>query len=449
MDSIRSLLPRFIAGSASASEARRNLDRMVQAYYREKAGKIPEQGSVVHVQPLPVESFPDTRSLTDLRLVFAGIRLLALREYLLALSERKMTFPPYFLPELLNAAIRNESIRPLIANLVGARGERLIRLNTKWAALMVPEDAAWHVSGAADRLRILQMLRASHPDRARKLVTEVWSQESATVRKQFLQTFKTGISRRDFSFLETAQYDRSAAVSTTAVRLLFLLHPNPVSTGILNAFSKVEIGNPISGDLPTALKASDFGELINRFEKVVPPSLDERKKSEYSAPSMEAASWFEENEELAEMLRRSKSQKIFPEHFPEFHKGGLVWESWVIYYLESNAVSFERGDAVYESIRANLNSQWSASFYSKLLGYWLDRFRRMPMQPEAGALRQLLEQGIYSCETFKVYQYLGDRLSNEKPGTGVYQLLIELRSVLQFRIRMLKNLGPVPEKEKQ
>src|SRR6266568_3802464 len=81
-------------------------------------------------------------------------------------------------------------------------------------------EITWQEGTPEQRSEILRRLRASDPAKARQWLEGTWKLEKAQFRAEALETFSTGLSADDESFLEEALNDRSAKVCETAASLL-------------------------------------------------------------------------------------------------------------------------------------------------------------------------------------------------------------------------------------
>jgi hypothetical protein len=133
--------------------------------------------------------------------------------------------PPHrMLVDLLRFGTANTATRPLVREVIGARGTWLARHNAswRWAAPVPVENVVerFRTATRADRLALLTDLRATEPDFARTLVEDTWDDEQAATRAGFLDTLQTGLSTADEPLLERALDDRAASVRAAAAALL-------------------------------------------------------------------------------------------------------------------------------------------------------------------------------------------------------------------------------------
>jgi hypothetical protein len=166
--------------------------------------------------------------------------------------------PAPLLPALLDAAVKDHALRPLVAAVLGARGRWLAGYRSDWqpvAEAAVPgaagpdaagpdtagpdtvgpdtagpgaagpgaaadDPAIWETGRRPERRGYLAALRARDPAAARDLLAAGWSAETGDDRADLLGVLARGLSAADEEFLETVLDDRKAPVRAAARRLL-------------------------------------------------------------------------------------------------------------------------------------------------------------------------------------------------------------------------------------
>lgn len=183
--------------------------------------------------PAPPEERPEvSRAAADrVARILGGEQPRLLTEWLEAAAGGGYRLSPHLLPELLDQAARDRSIRPHLGVLAGNRGRWLAGLNPAWDFLLeeVTGVAAtdsgeisqvWEFGTSGDRRVHLGRLRAVDPAGARKLLTATWEKETSDDRVAFLEALGTGLSPDDEPFLESALDDRRREVRYQAADLL-------------------------------------------------------------------------------------------------------------------------------------------------------------------------------------------------------------------------------------
>lgn len=161
-----------------------------------------------------------------------------LPQWLVGANAHGYRAPAPLLPALLDAARARTDLRPQALAFAGPRGLWLARFNPEWTfalrgaqggtTLPDPEDAdgvrrLWEEGLFAERVALLEAVRAHEPRAARDLLESTWTTEPAEDRLMFLDALRAGLSGEDEAFLERALSDRSRNVRATAAELLSAL----------------------------------------------------------------------------------------------------------------------------------------------------------------------------------------------------------------------------------
>ncbi|WP_431871853.1 DUF5691 domain-containing protein [Nocardiopsis eucommiae] len=178
------------------------------------------------------------------------------------------------IPDLLERASRDSSLRPLVASVVGARGTWLATHNGAWSFIAreplptdVHTDAAWHEGTPAERRRSLFALRATDPAAARDLLAEALPKESrGEERRGLLEALTVNLGPDDEPVLDRALDDRGANVRGLALALLTRL-PDSAHAHRLRAHLRAHLGRDqgppraldvVDMDVPSADRLRDL-----------------------------------------------------------------------------------------------------------------------------------------------------------------------------------------------
>ncbi|HLJ86166.1 MAG TPA: DUF5691 domain-containing protein, partial [Candidatus Angelobacter sp.] len=106
-------------------------------------------------------------------------------------------------------------------------------------------DENWAQAALSRRVEYLDQRRRTDADAARSLVELTWMQEEADARFRLLQTFQTGLSGADQSFLAGLEKDRAPRVRALAARFLSRLGAggeNPALRAVLERIKRSQSG---------------------------------------------------------------------------------------------------------------------------------------------------------------------------------------------------------------
>ncbi|MDJ1639280.1 DUF5691 domain-containing protein [Streptomyces pakalii] len=159
-------------------------------------------------------------------------------QWLAIANRRGFRAPPALLPALLDAARARTDLRPQALAFAGPRGRWLAGLNPDWKFalrgsasgapqpdLTDPDAVArlWEEGLFAERVALLDAVRAQDPPAALALLATTWPAERAEDRLMFLDSLRSGLGGADEPFLEQTLSDRSRNVRATAAELLSAL----------------------------------------------------------------------------------------------------------------------------------------------------------------------------------------------------------------------------------
>src|SRR5262249_34685965 len=124
-----------------------------------------------------------------------------------------------------------KEMRAALFPLLGERGRWLSQFSDSWkwvnnylvadeGGLPADAETIWQEGTPGQRVEILRRLRAVDPGKAREWLDDVWKQEKADVRGDFINALEIGLNADDEPFLEKALDDRASGVRETAALLL-------------------------------------------------------------------------------------------------------------------------------------------------------------------------------------------------------------------------------------
>lgn len=144
-------------------------------------------------------------------------------EWLASAASAKRRVPHRLLPELLDFARRDKSVREAVAAVIDHRGRWLVAQNTDWQFETGNEsldEHLWEIGSLEHRSIVLRQARQADPARSRELLQKTWKSDSADERAEFLKLFSIGLSPGDEPMLESLLDDRSKQVRAVAADLL-------------------------------------------------------------------------------------------------------------------------------------------------------------------------------------------------------------------------------------
>jgi hypothetical protein len=162
---------------------------------------------------------------------WSGSQQKLIPEVLTLLRKARQRLPHSILPLALTYGRQNKEQQADLLPALGERGRWLSQFNQDWSWVThflteqsedLPDNAEsiWQEGPLGQRTEILRRLRAVDPGKVREWLTEVWKQEPAQNKEQFLGALEINLSAEDETLLEQALDDRGKTVPQAAMKLL-------------------------------------------------------------------------------------------------------------------------------------------------------------------------------------------------------------------------------------
>lgn len=194
------------------------------------AGWVAPDATAPAVAPAPPDTLalPPEQSLALLTRIFTEGHERLGQITLLHLAQRQLRLPPSLLPDLLEKARRDDTLRSLLAPALGERGRWLAERNPAWQVQAVDtrvalNDEIWDVGSLEQREAYLRTLRERDPAGGRERLIAGRKTFDARERAAFVRALGSGLSADDEPLLDELCRDRSKDVRRAAVELLVLL----------------------------------------------------------------------------------------------------------------------------------------------------------------------------------------------------------------------------------
>jgi hypothetical protein len=215
------------AGSATHRSAEERLLSAAGAFaVLRRAGRLAPPAPPLPA-PAPAEARPACGATAAYRLMLLLDEQRALLpEWLRAVARRGLRVPAERLPDLLETATANQTLRGDAEPVLGERGPWLAAQVPRWSwAAPLPatgdeREALWLTGTRPQRHRLFSLLRRTRPDEARQLLELGLAREEAPDRAWFVAALGEGLAPADEPLLENALDDRRQEVRAAAARTL-------------------------------------------------------------------------------------------------------------------------------------------------------------------------------------------------------------------------------------
>ncbi|WP_309569941.1 DUF5691 domain-containing protein [Deinococcus sp.] len=225
------------------------------------AGRTPDPASDALPALAPAEALPEApeRAARHLPPVI-GTPLLP--EWLSLCAQAGWRVPPARLPELLDLARNDSSLRPLLLPVLGERGAWLAQFNPTWHFTPAASEDIWEGATEAAREALWRGVRERDAQAARELLREHLSTERVGSRKRLLGALLDTLTPDDLALeplLDTLTTDRSEDVRTLGRTALHWLSGSAQNARNAARFAVlVQLGRPgllgrLTGQTPSTL----------------------------------------------------------------------------------------------------------------------------------------------------------------------------------------------------
>lgn len=128
---------------------------------------------------------------------------------------------PVQLPALLDKAAKHKTLRKLVEQCMGKRGQWLCTFNKEWQfAAGETDEERWQTGKPDQRRQVLEQVRATNPALGRQWLQETWAQENANSKAELLKALDVNLSDKDLEWLEGLVNEKSIKVKEETLSLL-------------------------------------------------------------------------------------------------------------------------------------------------------------------------------------------------------------------------------------
>lgn len=259
-----------------------------------QAGYQPAPNTIPLLEPAPkeIQAICSLKSVQHLIQILGGSYKEALPEFLELLNQKQLRLPEEVLPDVLEMAKNKQKQWDLLRNIIGERGEWLVRQNTDWQYIILDTDIKnWETGTRQERLALLRYWRKKDPKQALQLLHSTWKYENINDKLDFLKILSINLSINDELFLENSLNAKRKEERKLAAKLLSKLPNSQLVLRMYHRISplltiqnkKLQIILPNEIDQATqrdgidiqsqwirgGVKASRLGQML----AVIPPSL--------------------------------------------------------------------------------------------------------------------------------------------------------------------------------
>ncbi len=312
---------------------------------------------------------------------------------------------PFMLPVLLNKAVAQKSLQPLIKSCAGERGKWLAQFNPDWempAAISLEEQ--WQTGTPAQRKAALAQVSETDPATARAWLQQTWPQENTNARADLLNSLRPIVFAEDSSWLEELLNEKSVKVKEAVIHHLRLQPESSIvqqywqvvqqaisikkEKALLGLSSKttlqIKLPDTINEDIfkygidrmSSNKKVSDEDHIVEQLVQAVPPHLWEAHLQETPERIITLFAEHAAGSRLYAALEGASSRfsntqwaKLFAAAGKRFYEPLMralepaEQEAYLLRSLEKTP------EDVMASVRQQLNGTWSLALTRGILAY--------------------------------------------------------------------------------
>lgn len=191
---------------------------------------------------------------------------------------------PEFLPRVLDAALKDKFLQPMVIACSGNRGVWLSELNKSWDYFgSLSDEEIWQTGKHEERVNVLKKLRQTNPEQAREWLQQTWPQETAASKIDLLKTLRINAGGADLEWGESLLNEKGQKVKDEVLALLKLIP----GSSILNQYQDLLKGSVIlkkeKALLGMMTKTSIQQKLPDKFDESIFKSGIEKLAGQKSA----------------------------------------------------------------------------------------------------------------------------------------------------------------------
>ncbi len=152
--------------------------------------------------------------------------------------EKGRIVQPDVIPDLLEVANKNKTLRPSIQVACGNRGAWLSRLNESWQFELPGDQEVWATGTLDQRKELLTTIREKTPATGREMLQDVWMQENAAGKVELLKGFALEVTEEDLHWLESLLAEKSQKVRDEALGALKKLPASSIVKNYWNVLAQ-------------------------------------------------------------------------------------------------------------------------------------------------------------------------------------------------------------------
>lgn len=191
--------------------------------YRQSGAKPSHQpAAILTIAPPEDKQYCNTEAIQALKDILYEESTGLLKIWLRLCVQKQQIITPELIPVLFDKSVQHKQLRSLVQQCAGNRGAWLSHFNKDWNfAKDASDEELWQTGTPEERKQVLLQMRSTDPAKARAWLQQVWAQENANTKAEFLKIFfSVHPADEDIEWLETLLNEKSQKVKEEAFNLL-------------------------------------------------------------------------------------------------------------------------------------------------------------------------------------------------------------------------------------
>lgn len=213
----------LIDGVPEHDKETRFLNMAAAVFNFRQCGLVPPRKPNLLLNPAPAEfkHYCSAQASAVLNAILQENNPALLEMWLLACDKQALLIIPEMLPDLLEKAAQNNSLKHLVISCSGNRGLWISQFNSAWDYFhTLPNEEVWQTGKLEERVKVLKELRQTSPDTARDWLQQTWQQENAASKTDLLKCLRVNATPSDLPWFESLLTEKAQKVKDEAMAIL-------------------------------------------------------------------------------------------------------------------------------------------------------------------------------------------------------------------------------------
>jgi hypothetical protein len=193
---------------------------------------------------------------------------LLIQEFIDVLLDNNWRISEDLLPDLLDLGIKQKEFRKSISKIAGERGKWLVSFNPEWNYVLDNQlslDFDFMTASRRERIVYFTELRKTQTTQALSLLSEIWKEEDAQSKVDFLKCLEISLGNQDIIFLDLALKDSRKEVRTAALGLLMKIPDSFIILSLQDILNEIVQFESLDKELKIKADAKTLDDKLHKL----------------------------------------------------------------------------------------------------------------------------------------------------------------------------------------